>query len=136
MKITTLSSKWNSLPNDVGKHIESFRFVHPTALLMKDLEFVYIQGKDPFMYFPPRLVVLSQNAKLNLICSELYRPVKVNCRQYFLQLFGDPLLDRYQILSDRRSNIRLGRMEGDVRWGHELGDHYVDPREYYGILTL
>ena len=126
--LKTTNRQWNTLSPDVTRQIRHFRPIHPTALLIKDLEFTRLPETDPpgGVYRPARLLVASACANSSNIIRNLdsawpYDIFLDSSRQYTLSDFGDSEYDRYQIDSDRASGIRLGRAGGTERWGHSLG---------------
>ena len=119
--LKTTNRKWSTLSPDVTRQIRNFRPIHPTARLIKDIEFARFPEGDPHgAYHPSRLQFTSAGA---LLCRRLLpghrHTVLVRRRHYTLSDFGDSEYDRYQIDSDRANGIRLGRAAGTERWGHE-----------------
>ena len=98
------SCKYRNIP-DLCKVIDSFLFAHPASCLINALRFDYMPEEERGdVYKPARLCVRSRED---------------GSRAYALQNFGDSSYDVYNIESDRASGIRLGRVEGTTRWGHE-----------------
>ena len=96
--------KYRNIP-DLCRMIDSYLFAHPASCLIKALTFEYMPEEEcGDVYKPARLCVRSQ---------------KDGSRAYALQDFGDSSYDVYKIESDHASGIRLGRVEGTTRWGHE-----------------
>ena len=121
--LKTTNRQWNKLPPDVTRQIRNFRPIHPTALLIKDLEFRYFPEDRPPWLVPNCLQVTPAcaNSSKNIRILDSAWPYDIfldSSRQYTLSDFGDSEYDRYQIDSDRASGIRLGRVAGTERWGH------------------
>ena len=120
--LKTTNRKWNTLSPDVTRQIRNFRPIHPTALLIKDLEFTCFPEAEPFVNWPARLVVTSAGASFRRCLRPDPRLTWGDLRRHYtLSDFGDYKYDRYQIDSDWASGIRLGREAGTERWGHETG---------------
>ena len=124
--LKTTNRQWNKLPPDVTRQIRKFRPIHPTALLVKDLEFTRIPEENPpgGIYWPARLLVASPGANFSefrrSLLNDPRRTWDASHRHYTLSDFGDAEYDRYQIGSDWESGIRLGRVAGTERWGHNV----------------
>ena len=124
--LKTTHRQWNELSPDVTRQIRNFRPIHPTALLIKDLAFTRLPEENPpgGVYWPARLLVASAGAPVihvefrRRLLGDPRHTWGDSRRHYTLSDFGDSEYDRYQIDSDRASGIRLGRVAGTERWGH------------------
>ena len=109
--------RWKELPHEVQRMINlRTLFVSPTAPLIKGLEFNYWPTVGAIgIYEPAKLRVACDLFLVNRFNSLMTRPTPY--RHYTLSDFGDSEYDRYQIDSDRRSGISLGRVAGAERRG-------------------
>ena len=114
--LKTASRRANSLSSEVAREISNCRFIHPTALLIKDLEFEYwgIVLAHNGIYQATRLRIAGD------LCLMSYVPSPRNYRHYYLRDFSDAEYHRYQIDNDSASGILLGRVSGTEQWGHEV----------------
>ena len=140
--LKTTNRQWHELSPDVTRQIRNFRPIHPTALLIKDLEFRYFPEDRPPWLVPNRLQVTSACALFIRMLHKAW-PYDIqwrgrferemrndivldDCRQYTLEDFNYSDYDIYQISSDLASGIRLGREAGTERWGHETGINQLE----------
>ena len=96
--------QWNTLQPNVCTEIDNWRFIHPTALLIKELTFE-VREQDSFW---ERTVQVKTNDD-----TTFFRYRLRSSRHHRVLKSGD--LDkffRYQIYSDERSGIVLGRVRG------------------------
>ena len=115
------SHQWNGLSPEVARDISLMTLIiNPTALLIKDLTFEYLEEETNQygIYWPHRTVVECPGTQyFTVIQFEKCR--RFRGRTFYSWNFGDSEYDRYQIDSDQASDIALGRVVGTERWGHE-----------------
>ena len=122
--LQTSNRQWKRLPPELTRQIRKWRFAHPTALMVKQLRFTRLPEQNRTgggVYDRACLWIeaMPQHSSfLQLVGFENnVREVRVQDRRYFMDDFGGAGYDRYQIDSDRKSGIMLGRVLGTERWG-------------------
>ena len=114
------SRQWKELSPEMQRMI-SMWFVHQTAPLIKDLTFEYLEeGTNQYgIYWPHRTVVECPGTQYFTVVLYDERCRRFRGRTFYSTSFEDSKYDRYQIDSDRASDIVLGRVVGTYRWGDE-----------------
>ena len=112
------SRQWKELSPEMQRMISMWTlFAHRTAPLIKDLTFEYLEeeANQYGIYWPHRTVVECPGTQyFTVIQFEKCR--RFRGRTFYSTNFGDSEYDRYQIDSDRRSGISLGRVLRPRRW--------------------
>ena len=103
--------QWNNLSPELTREIGKLKFVHPAAILIKDLEFYYLLQNA---WCKQPLVVRYKSKALGYIkirCKPSIFILNMNSMLFGMMDIPYPReIDRFQRDSDRASGFRLGRV--------------------------
>lgn len=102
--------------------------IQPIAELVKQLQFVILHPvvDDEFTYCAAQSTITCLHDNCFILHQRDEVTYKSNICCLILEEFGDAEYDLYQIQSDFRSDIQLGRVFGTDRGGHDLDENRRD----------
>ena len=109
--------QWNNLDSEMTREIGKLRFVHPTALLIKDLEFIY-RPRELQVHFSRARLLAQPVGYMNIRTNDEDRPDwwidrrRTRAFQFFDLVPGEHG-DLFERLSNAASGIVLGRVVED-----------------------
>ena len=113
--------QWNNLDSEMTREIGKLRFVHPTALLIKDLEFIYRPRELQVHFRRARLGYMNNRARLGYMNIRGYDDDRqrwcIDRRRTrafeFFDLAPGEHGDMFEGISNAASGIVLGRVVED-----------------------